>query len=280
MKHKIYDIIFETDTPAGRAFDICLIFLILLSVVLVILESIPEYRLAYGTYLYYAEWILTGLFLCEYFLRIYSLKKPISYIFSFFGVVDFFSSFATVFSLLIPGAQSFLIIRSFRLLRIFRILKLARYFDESQVIMNALIASKIKISVFLFTVMILVLLSGTAMYIIEGPTAVFTNIPISMYWAVVTLTTVGYGDIAPATNLGKLLASFLMIAGYAIIAVPTGIVTSELTKVKLGPTTDRACPGCGTQSNLPGSNFCRVCGINISSFSPVYLKTDTQKEKG
>jgi len=142
-------------------------------------------------------------------------------------------------------------------------MKLARYFNESQVIMGALLASRIKISVFLFTVMILILLAGTSMYIIEGPEAGFTNIPISMYWAVVTLTTVGYGDIAPTTNVGKLLASLLMITGYAIIAVPTGIVTSEMTKVKLDKTSDQACPGCGTQSNLPDSNYCRICGAKF-----------------
>jgi voltage-gated potassium channel len=263
-KVKLYTIIFEADTKAGRNFDLALIAAILLSVLLIIMESVPEYRILYGNYFYVFEWILTAVFIIEYFLRIYSVTQPRKYIFSFFGIIDFVSSFATVFSLFIPGVHSFLVIRSLRLIRIFRILKLARYFSEGMTLLNALRASRVKISVFLFSVLIIVLVAGTTMYIIEGPEAGFTNIPISMYWAIVTLTTVGYGDIAPMTNLGRMIASLLMIVGYAIIAVPTGIVTSELTSPRFLKVSNKACPGCGSQANFPNSNFCSHCGVNLS----------------
>lgn len=260
MKEKLFTIIFKADTPAGRNFDLALIGLILISVVLVILESVTEYRVLYGDFFYYSEWVLTVLFLIEYSLRVYCVRKPSAYIFSFFGVIDFISSFSTVLGLIVPGAQSFLVLRSLRLLRIFRILKLARYFSEGMILLEALRASRIKISVFLFSVLIIVLVTGTSMYLIEGPPAGFTNIPISMYWAIVTLTTVGYGDIAPVTNIGRILASALMIIGYAIIAVPTGIVTSELTKSKKTGSMDRHCGVCGTTDHPESASFCYSCG--------------------
>jgi voltage-gated potassium channel len=263
LKHKLYTIIFEAETPAGRNFDLALILIILFSVGLVILESIPAYQLQYGATLYYLEWVMTGIFLTEYFLRIYCVRRPLDYIFSFFGIIDFFSSFATIISIFVPGAQSFLIVRSLRLLRIFRILKLARYFSESMIIINALRASRIKISVFLFAVLILVLLAGTTMYIVEGPAAGYTNIPVSMYWAVVTLTTVGYGDISPQTDLGRLIASCLMIVGYAIIAVPTGIVTSEFTRRQFFPLSTKSCQACNAEDHLDDAIFCRRCGQHL-----------------
>jgi voltage-gated potassium channel len=186
------------------------------SVILVILESVPQYRLIYGETFYVIEWCLTAIFVLEYFLRVWVVQRPIRYIISFLGLVDFFSSFSTVLSLFIPGAQSLLVIRALRLLRIFRILKLSRYFSEGVILIDALKASRIKISVFLFAIVIIILISGTTMYLIEGPEAGFTSIPVSMYWAIVTVTTVGYGDIAPLTSLGRILASALMIVGYAI----------------------------------------------------------------
>lgn len=230
---------------------------------MVVFESVASYRKEYASFFYYGEWTLTAVFIVEYFLRIYAVRKPAHYIFSFFGIIDFISSFATVASLYIPGVQSFLIIRSLRLLRVFRILKLARYFDEGSMILDALRASRIKISVFLFTVVILVLVAGTSMYIIEGSEAGFTNIPISMYWAVVTLTTVGYGDIAPLTNTGRILASILMIMGYAIIAVPTGIVTSEFSKRRFNQLSNQSCPGCGVQNHESDAHYCRICGARL-----------------
>lgn len=263
LQEKIHTIIFEADTKAGRIFDLLLIGTIIFSVILVVLESVPEIKVRYGTFFYRTEWLLTFIFLTEYFLRIYCVQKPLKYIFSFLGLIDFFSSFSTVLGLFIPGAQSFLVIRSLRLLRIFRILKLTRYFSEGMIIMDALRSSRVKISVFLFTVMIIILLAGTTMYIIEGPEAGFTNIPVSMYWAVVTLTTVGYGDIAPLTNLGRILASGLMIVGYAIIAVPTGIVTSELSKSSYRRISNQACPGCGSQDHELGAAFCKKCGTKL-----------------
>lgn len=263
LKKKIHTIIFESDTVAGRTFDLTLIATIIFSVILVILESVPAYKASYGRFFYITEWILTVTFLTEYFLRIYCVQKPLRYIFSFLGLIDFLSSFSTVLSLIVPGAQSFLVIRSLRLLRIFRILKLTRYFSEGVIIVNALKSSRVKISVFLFSVMILVLLIGTMMYLIEGPEAGFTNIPISMYWAIVTLTTVGYGDIAPVTSIGRILASMLMIVGYAIIAVPTGIVTSELTKPNYIKISNQACPGCGLQGHEPDANYCKSCGTKL-----------------
>lgn len=265
LKRKLYRVIFESDTPAGRNFDLALIFIIFLSVILIILESVPLYRIQYRELFYYSEWCLTFLFITEYFLRIYSVDKPSKYIFSFFGVIDFLSSFSTVASLFVPGAQSFLIIRSLRLLRIFRVLKLARYFNEGIIILEALRASRVKISVFLFSVLIIILLAGTTMYLVEGPESGFTNIPVSMYWAIVTLTTVGYGDIAPATNLGRIIASLLMIVGYAIIAVPTGIVTSELTKTKLLPVSPKRCPGCGAKGHKMEASFCSNCGHELGA---------------
>lgn len=264
LQEKIHTIIFEADTRAGRTFDLVLTGIIIFSVILVILESVPHIKLNYGIYFYRTEWFLTTIFLIEYFLRIYSVQKPLNYIFSFLGIIDFLSSFSTIFGLFIPGAQSFLVIRALRLLRIFRVLKLTRYFSEGMMILDALKASRIKISVFLFTVVIIILLSGTTMYIIEGPEAGFTNIPVSMYWAVVTLTTVGYGDIAPLTNLGRILASVLMIVGYAIIAVPTGIVTSELTKGTNQKTiSNQACPGCGSQDHDADAVYCKECGSKL-----------------
>jgi voltage-gated potassium channel len=265
LKKKLYRIIFEADTPSGRNFDLVLIFIIILSVILIVLESVPLYRIKYRDFFYFSEWILTGLFITEYFLRIYCVEKAHRYIFSFFGIIDFLSSFSTVASLFIPGAQSFLIIRSLRLLRIFRVLKLARYFNEGIIILEALRASRVKISVFLFSVLIIILLAGTTMYLIEGPESGFTNIPVSMYWTIVTLTTVGYGDIAPETNLGRIIASLLMIIGYAIIAVPTGIVTSELTKTRLLPVSNKSCSGCGAKGHLEAASFCSNCGHELTA---------------
>lgn len=266
FKRKMHSVIFEAETKAGRAFDIALIFLISASVLVAILESVFSTASEVGSILYIAEWVFTILFLTEYFLRIYIVEKPFKYIFSFFGIVDLVSCLPTLVSFFIPGAQSLIVIRALRLLRIFRIFKLAQYFKESMVIYEALMASRVKILVFMFSVVLIVIFAGAAMHVVEGPENGFTSVPTSMYWAVVTLTTVGYGDLSPKTEWGRLLASMLMILGYAIIAVPTGIITSELTRQGSGNSiSNRACPGCGTQGHYPDAIYCRRCGVHMKS---------------
>lgn len=258
FKEKLHTIIFESETRAGKAFDVVLIILILVSVFAVIIESIPSVREKYGQSFLYLELFLTGVFTVEYCLRLYSLKQPLRYAFSFFGVVDFFSIIPTYLIMILPGAQSLMILRSLRLLRVFRIFKLGVYFEEGSTILKALRMSRYKISVFFFSIIILVTISGTLMYMVESPESGFTDIPTSIYWAIVTMTTVGYGDIAPATALGKTLASLLMISGYAIIAVPTGIVTAELSKTNM--VTNNACPTCGREGHAADAKFCKFCG--------------------
>lgn len=263
IREKLHTIIFESETPAGRAFDLTLIVAIIGSIIAVILESEPSVKAEYGSLLYTIEWAFTILFLVEYFLRIYAVKNPLRYIFSFFGLIDLASCLPTLLSFMLPGAQSFLVIRSLRLLRIFRILKLGNYFSEGLVIMNALKASRAKIFVFFFTVVLIVIIAGATMHFIEGPESGFVSISTGMYWAVVTLTTVGYGDIAPASTLGRFLASGLMILGYAIIAVPTGIITSELTRKDSRNLYNEACPGCGAQGHEPDALYCHRCGTAL-----------------
>ncbi len=227
----------------------------------VIIESIPDVRDQYGQFFLYLELFLTGIFTIEYCLRLYSIRRPRSYAFSFFGIVDFLSILPSFLIFVIPGAQSLLIIRSLRLLRVFRIFKLGTYFDEGSIILNALRKSRYKIFVFFFSIIILVTISGALMYIVESPESGFTDIPTSIYWAIVTMTTVGYGDIAPASPLGKTLASLLMIGGYAIIAVPTGIVTAELSRGH--KVTNNACPECGLEGHEPDAVFCKFCGSKL-----------------
>lgn len=263
LKTKIHNIIFEADTPEGKIFDLALIAIICLSIVVVILESIPYFQQhAKGVFLV-IEWSLTALFLIEYLLRIYCVQKPLKYIFSFFGIIDLIACLPTLLSFLIPGAQSLLVIRALRLLRIFRILKLGTYFSEGMILADALRASKAKITVFIFSIVIVVIIAGATMHLIEGHEYGFTSIPISMYWAVVTLTTVGYGDLAPQTDLGRFVASMLMILGYAIIAIPTGIITSEIAKANFQQATNTACPGCGSQGHILDAKFCRHCGVRL-----------------
>jgi voltage-gated potassium channel len=230
---KIYEVIFESDTPLGKGFDVALIVVILLSVIAVMLESIAEFRNAHLPLLRMAEWVFTIVFTLEYIVRLICVGKPLRYAFSFFGIVDFLAVIPTYLSLLVPGAQYLLIIRLLRVLRIFRVLKLAAYLSESTVLAQALRASRRKIEIFIFTVLTLVVILGSIMYLVEGEENGFTSIPRSIYWAIVTLTTVGYGDISPQTDLGQTLAAFIMIIGYAIIAVPTGIVTAEITRDRI-----------------------------------------------
>src|SRR5688500_8224549 len=242
---RLHEIIFEADTRAGRLFDLVLIWLILLSVATVILESVRQIREQYGELLYALEWLFTLLFTVEYFLRLLSVRRPVRYATSFFGVVDLLAIIPTYLSILVPGSQYLLVIRILRLLRVFRLLKLTEYVTEADTLRRALRASQRKISVFLSAVMLLVIIIGALMYVIEGEAHGFTSIPTSVYWAIVTLTTVGYGDLSPRTSLGQILASAVMVLGYGIIAVPTGIVTVELAQAaRQRSVTTQACPSC------------------------------------
>jgi len=261
---RLYTIIFEADTPAGRAFDVVLLWAIIFSVVLVSLESVADVRAAYGPLLVALEWALTGLFTIEYVLRIISIARPSRYVRSFYGLVDLAALLPSYLALLLPGANSLMVIRTIRLLRVFRILKLVHFSREAVVLLQALRASRSKIMVFLLAIVTLIIISGTVMYLIEGNSdSGFTSIPRAMYWAVVTMTTVGYGDIAPATPIGQLFASLLMISGYAIIAVPTGIVSAEL--VRGPPALDAvACPRCHAHGHLVDARFCRRCGAALT----------------
>lgn len=264
LRNKLYVIVFEADTPGGKAFDVVLLFLIILSVLFVMLESVPSITKAFGKWLIVGEWIITILFSIEYILRIWMSKSSKKYIFSFYGMIDLFAVFPVYLNLFIPGAYSLSVVRSLRLLRVFRILKLSRYLKESHYLIEALRASKHKIGVFLFAVLMLVTVLGSVMYVVESAESGFYSIPQSIYWAIVTLTTVGYGDIAPATVVGKFISSFVMILGYAIIAVPTGIVSSEMNKLKnIGNDKNANCPVCKKQSVDKDANYCKYCGEKL-----------------
>ena len=261
FRRRLHEVIFEADTAAGKAFDLALLVAILLSVLVIMFESVPAYREAYGPALRAIEWCFTGLFTVEYLLRLCAVARPSAFARSFFGIVDLLSILPTYLSLFFAGAQSFLVIRAFRLLRIFRILKLSHYLGEADVLQDAIKASRPKITVFLIVVLNIACIMGALMYLIEGEASGFNNIPISMYWAIVTMTTVGFGDIAPKTPPGQFVAAILMLMGYGIIAVPTGIVTAEITKAgRLKPVSTQACPVCGAQGHDTDAVHCKYCG--------------------
>ena len=260
LRERLYRTIFGTDTPAGKTFDLILLILILLSVIVVLLESVVELRKEYQSLFLTIEWIFTIIFTIEYLLRIYSSPKPKGYIFSFFGLVDLLSILPTYLSLLLGGLQYLLLIRILRLLRIFRILKLVHFVENAELLATALKASFHKIIIFISVVVTFVIIVGAMMYVIEGESNGFTSIPKSIYWTIVTITTVGYGDITPLTNLGKLLASVVMLTGYAIIAVPTGIVTVELQKTVAERSARRRCINCNAMVEKT-DNFCHNCGV-------------------
>ncbi len=261
FRSRLESIIFEADTPLGRLFDVVLLWTIVLSILLVMLESVPSIRAQYGAALKDLEWFFTGLFTLEYLARLYSAKQPLRYAVSFYGVVDLLTIIPGYLSLFFAGSQYLLAIRALRLLRIFRVLKLSRYLGEASVLTDALRASRFKITVFLLTVMTLVVIMGSVMHLVEGPQNGFTSIPISIYWAIVTLTTVGYGDISPKTPLGQMISSVLMIVGYGIIAVPTGIVTAELSRANR-PLLKR-CEACGLETHDLDARFCKRCGTTL-----------------
>jgi voltage-gated potassium channel len=255
-------VIFESDTPAGRAFDVALLVAIAVSVAAVVLESVAGIRERHGPLLRVVEWALTVAFTLEYGLRLLAVDRPWRYAVSFYGIVDLLSVVPTYLALLVPDTQSFMVIRAIRLLRVFRILKAAQFLSEARLLLTALRASRRKITVFLGGIVTTALIAGALMYVIEGEEHGFSSIPRSTYWAVVTMTTVGYGDIAPRTPLGQFVASCLMILGYAIIAVPTGIVTVELANVGR-PVSRQACPACGGEGHDADAVHCKYCGERL-----------------
>lgn len=274
LRRHIYRIVFEADTVAGRRFDILLVILIILSIVVVVLDSVPAIRGHYETATHVLEWVFTILFTLEYLARLLCVARPMRYATGFFGVIDLLSVLPTYLSIFVPGAAVFLNIRILRLLRVFRIFKLALYIEEYTRLGEALQASGRKILVFLSVVLMAVLILGTAMYVVEGPEHGYTSIPVAMYWAVVTMTTVGYGDITPHTNLGKLLASFMMLLGWGILAVPTGIVTAEMTSRHFArrmteaagdKDNEAACPSCGSTGHASTARFCKDCGATLTA---------------
>lgn len=259
FREKIHETIFEADTTYGKYFDIALLISILLSVIAVSLESIDSVDSKYHSQLVVTEWIFTILFTIEYVLRLISVKKPVKYVKSFFGIVDLVAILPTYLALLsgIVGFQSLLTIRALRLLRIFRVFKLSRYLDESFVLTKAITQSKSRIIVFLSTVLVLCFISGAGMYLLEGPQNGFTSIPQSVYWSITTITSTGYGDTVPSTPLGKILAIFIMIMGYSLIIVPTGIISTELAKI--GPVSTQVCPSCSKEGHDHDAKFCKYC---------------------
>jgi voltage-gated potassium channel len=263
-RQRLHEIIFEADSPAGRAFDVALLIAILLSVLSVSLETVDAIDARYHLLLEAVEWLFTILFSVEYVLRLICVRVPRRYALSFYGIVDLLAVLPTYLAVLIPGAQQFLIIRSLRLLRIFRILKLGRYLTEASTLRQAVWASRAKITVFLASILVVVMIMGAAMHLIEGPARGFTSIPQSMYWAIVTMTTVGYGDIAPQTPLGQILAAMVMIIGYSFIIVPTGIVTAELTRSTIRPVSTQSCPDCSLEGHDVGAKHCKFCGAELN----------------
>lgn len=263
IRTKFYRIIFETDTVAGKTFDIALFIFIILSVIAVLLESIAGIRAHYGPWLRAFEWLVTILFTIEYCLRLSCVRKPLRYAFSFYGIIDLLAIIPTYLSTFVIGAQSLIVVRALRLLRVFRVLKLVQFMGEARELRAALRASVRKIIIFLGAVLTIVVIVGAIIYLIEGEEHGFNNIPVSIYWAIVTMTTVGYGDIAPQTALGKLLASTIMILGYGIIAVPTGIVTVEIAGAVRGRISTRVCSQCASEGHDSDAVFCKYCGARL-----------------
>lgn len=268
----LHRIIYEADTPTGKLFDVILLVLIVLSVIFVMLESVKGLPGKVYDYLYYGEWVITIFFTFEYIARIITVKKPTKYIFSFYGIIDFLSTIPLYVSFILAGTNVLLTVRALRLLRVFRILKITRYIGESNKLKKALMDSRPKILVFLFAVLIIAIISGTLMYLVEGEESGFVSIPVSVYWCIVTLTTVGFGDIAPVTPVGQFIAAVIMIMGYGIIAVPTGIVSAEYVKKTDKPnhddpdfvhTNSQVCQNCSASSHRDDADFCHRCGTDL-----------------
>lgn len=265
LRRRAYEVIFEAETPGGRLFDALLLVAIVSSILAVMLESVASVREAAGPWLRVAEWVFTVLFTLEYLVRLWTVGRPLRYARSFFGLVDLLSVAPTYVSLLLPGSQTLLVIRALRLLRVFRVFKLGRFLGEQNLLLISLRRSRAKVLVFLVSVLIMNLILGSAMYLIEGPASGFTSIPRSMYWAIVTMTTVGYGDIAPHTPWGQALASFVMILGYSVIAVPTGILTAGIVEAAHSNANTRTCPHCLRHGHEQDAAFCRHCGERLGT---------------
>jgi voltage-gated potassium channel len=263
LRARIHEIIFEADTAAGRFFDLALIWSILISVTAVMLDSVAAVQARYGPVLTVVEWAFTILFTLEYLLRLWCIGKPLRYATSFFGLVDLLAVLPTYLSLVLPGSRYLLVIRILRVLRIFRVLKLVQYLNEAQVMIRALRAAGHKITVFFATVITLVVIFGSVMYIVEGEAHGFTSIPRSIYWAIVTMTTVGYGDISPQTAVGQSIAAVIMLIGFTIIAVPTGIVASEMTRAKRGGINTQVCLECAAEGHDTDARHCKMCGAAL-----------------
>jgi len=268
LRRRAYEVIFGHDTRAGRGFDVLLIGAILLSVFAVMLESVAGIRAEHGALLRSAEWAFTAAFTVEYGVRLWCVASPRRYAMSFFGVVDLLAVLPTYLSLLVPGGQVLAVVRILRVLRVFRILKLVQYVGEARVLGRALRASRYKITVFVFTVLAVVVIVGALMYLIEGPAAGFTSIPVGVYWGVVTLTTVGFGDITPQTPAGQALATMVMILGYGVIAVPTGIVTVELANAGAGARSSVRCTECSRDGHDGDARHCKWCGATLPETEP------------
>ena len=277
-RRELYRVIFEHDTALGRFFDLALILVILTSVVVVMLESVESVATRHRETLRLVEWIFTAVFTVEYVTRLVAARSARRYARSFFGIIDLLAILPSFLGLIVTGGQALAVVRIMRVLRVFRVLKLAQFIGSERVMLRALRQSAYKIAVFLFTVMTIVVVIGAMMYVIEGAEHGFTSIPRSVYWAIVTVTTVGFGDITPATTAGQLLAAALMIAGYGIIAVPTGIVTAEMVarqshearqaELRMQPMLDVACPGCGAIEHVADAAFCRHCGVELPVSGP------------
>lgn len=263
FRAKLYRIIFGTDTPAGQGFDIFLIYMILASVMLVMLDSVASISQRYGEHLYQLEWMFTILFTFEYLVRIYCSPTPLRYMRSFYGIIDLLSFLPTYLAFFIPGANVLLVIRLFRVLRVFRVLKLMRYMSEANVLLRAMKMAQRKIMVFFFSVIVLTSIFGSLMFVLEGPAHGFTSIPKSIYWAIVTITTVGYGDITPLTPIGQAIAALAMLTGYAIIAVPTGILTAELSLEMNRVRQSTSCPQCEHLGHDSDASYCNKCGAAL-----------------
>ncbi|KOS08326.1 ion transporter [Flavobacterium akiainvivens] len=260
---KLHTIIYEADTRAGKLFDIILLLVIVISIIAVMLESVASIKIVHGHTLAVIEWVITILFTLEYIARIIAVREPLRYIFSFYGIIDLLATIPKYIGLLFPGTGMLIAIRAIRLLRVFRILKLTRFVGAGNQLMTALRHSRVKIAVFLFSVMVLCIILGTLMYMIEGPESGFTSIPVSIYWTIVTLTTVGFGDITPITPLGQFLSVVIMVMGYGIIAVPTGLVTAQLMAGDITHTNTQVCPNCAAMQHHDNAHYCYKCGTHL-----------------
>lgn len=261
---KLHEIIYESEKPEGKAFDVALLACIIISILVVVLDSVDHLHQKYGQIFFTMEWVFTIIFTIEYILRLICIRKPYKYIFSGLGIIDLIAVIPSYLSFVIVGAQSLLVFRALRLLRVFRIFRLVHFLSEMRFLSVALVSSLRKISIFTFFVLTIVIILGSVIYLVEGPQHGFTSIPQSIYWAIVTITTVGYGDVAPATPLGKFIASFIMLLGYGIIAVPTGIVTTEMALAARSKKQDnRACPSCGREGHDEDAAYCKYCGHEL-----------------